>query len=157
MSENNQKRVKTNKITLFKDVKNMPAPNNIKTRTALVDFSDAGEMGYIFGHTPEELIKLPQSVYDVIFVPKYGLGVFDIWDNILKPYDNDILTIFGDPVRTTMLNESITHDASFNSKKTLDYVRWFIEWLVVHYDNVLILTPYMKTKLQDVCMEFENK
>lgn len=122
-----------------------------------MDLSDAGEVGYLVGYSPEDLVKEKQTIYEIIMVDTYGFGLYEIWENMLNPKENDRLIILGCPIRTNELNDCMIHESSFGKKSvhgSLAYrIESFIIWLAEKqkYEDVYILVSRVPTQLNKSC------
>ena len=134
-------------VSIFHNLKDLP-PLNDNSRTAVVDLSDAGEIGYLHGYSPEDLIEKKMTAYEIIMVDTSdGSGSFQLWEKMLKPKENDKLVIYGCPERSNLMNETLLHGLMLNRIKN------FFFWLKEkqNYENVYVLVSRVPTALNKAC------
>lgn len=116
------------------------------TRFAILDMSDAGELGYEYGHNPMTLQKLNQTMYEVLVGPEWklkkaGEGNFDYWDRVIDTGSRK-LVILGDPMRMCTLHEFAASERSYNITKLEETLRSFVRNYLMKrakYEEVWIL------------------
>lgn len=124
------------------------------TRFAILDMSDAGELGYEYGHNPITLQKLKQTMYEVLVAPgglrKPGEGNFDYWDRVIDTESRQ-LVILGDPMRMCTLHEFAVGERAYNITKLEETLRSFVRNYLMKkakYEEVWILCgPRLSTAL----------
>lgn len=95
----------------------LPPPSSNKY-IAVLDFSDAGEVGYIYKFNPDTLSTIKLTMLEILF-PKdnNGLGLHKIWD-ILLDTTQQRLVIFNDPLRMLRIHTIIV-DQSVELQKIM--------------------------------------
>lgn len=71
---------------------------------AIIDLSDAGEVGYAYGYTPETTHQARPCVWDTLICTNRldGRGYWELWDEELDTTGN--LVIFTDPLSMNKLH-----------------------------------------------------
>jgi hypothetical protein len=85
-------------VHVVHDLENLPifSSNVSKAKRAIIDASDAGELGYKFGYEPEDLCKLVPNFKSIMMIDG-SRGLFDSWTEMIVPYNESLLLIFGAP------------------------------------------------------------
>jgi hypothetical protein len=89
---------------------------------AIIDASDAGEVGYMFGYTPENVSEATPRLYNVLLCHDLnGRGYAEYWDERLDTSEN--LVIFNDPLTMCKIHIFETTSLSYGADgmgKTLE-------------------------------------
>jgi hypothetical protein len=89
---------------------------------AIIDASDAGEVGYMFGYEPETVQGATPRLYNVLLCNDLnGQSYIDYWDEMLDTSGN--LVIFNDPLTMCRIHCFETTAASYGADgmgKTLE-------------------------------------
>jgi len=128
-----------------------------KTKIAIIDVSDAGEVGYRFGHGPEDLCNLPVTFKSLMMVDLYGLGLFDVWKEMIFPDDENLLVIFSAPhfydrnnPYDLSLDEYMREEKSFGHANVRKRPAALVKWLRKEgYKEIWFLVTKTPTTLHE--------
>jgi len=126
-------------------------PTEIDEKTVIIDLTDTGQLGSLFGETQTTLGKLKVTSYQVLLEPNrnIALGCYDIWSKMLT--QKKFLCIFANPVEMICL-ETYANLMSLRIQETLTA---FIKWLMMNdYRDIRILfVPNENNKALQKCIK----
>lgn len=101
----------------------------------IIDFTDAGEVGYRFGFGPDDTLKkkkkIGTSIFEIICADRHGQGNYEYWQQRIKPNITGTGTcvILGDYLRTPKLMEMFSYYEGQGLSTWRDTLQSLVTWL----------------------------
>jgi hypothetical protein len=137
-------------ISIFKESQKLLNSKPNDGKIAVFDFTDAGELGYHFGYTPETLQDVGVTTLELLSGSgkKDGEGSYSYFTRLFQDGEKDIM-VLADPLRSDKLNSLATLDKIYNTTTVEKNFKALVVWLRQrNYKYIYILcSPVESTNL----------
>lgn len=101
----------------------------------IIDFTDAGEVGYRFGFGPDDAgkKKIGTSIFEIICADRHGQGNYEYWQQRIRPNitgtETGTCVILGDYMSTPKLMEMFSYYEGQGLSTWRDTLQSLVTWL----------------------------
>ena len=106
-------------------------------KTAILDLSDDGKVGYQLGYSPE---TLPSTMYNTLFVhDDKGYGLYHMWDTMLDT-TKEKLILLNNPLRMCDIHHYVATDVAHGTTNFKKILQSLVNYLKKkEYEDIWIL------------------